>query len=353
MKAGLSGMKARKSGNVAYFLIPLLALASFVNVYGMPGDSSALQTEIENARRKHDIRKSALPAYVLTGSITLRQKNDGPPSQGKFRLVATPDGKWKEEVALPGLSRTRIGDGKQFLESGKQGVVVPIIYELDHLLYFTKSLNHADGDSLKSVKATKSADKSQDCVKRSPKNGAEDVYCFDSQTGDLISHSAHTKGPASGIWEADSEEFGDYQAWGGKTFPRTLRAFKNKQSYVEAKLDEFKPAGQIPEHFFDAATDAVAWGDCDERSAWTLDNRVQPHYPESARNAGQQGKVTVYAIIEPDGHIGALQVVASAGKELDDASLAAASKWSYKATGCSGAPGHTATFIDVIFSLQY
>jgi len=327
-----------------------LSACSYVRA--APQDVSALKAKMDNARLKHEIRRSSLPAYVLAGSITVRLKS-GASSQGKFQLVVIPGGKWKEEVILPGYSRTRIGDGKQFVESDAPHAAVPVIHELDSMLNFTKQLGQAEGDSFKSAKASKGADKPEDCVKRTAKNGTEDTFCFDAQTGDLLGRSIHLRGGESGIWQADSEEFGDYQSWSGKRFPRSLRAFKSKQPYVEVKLDEIKPVGQIPEHFFDVPPGAVVWGDCDERSVWTLDHREQPHYPEAARHAGQQGTVTMYAVIEPDGTISTLQVVSSAGKNLDDASLAAVSKWRYKPIGCSGAPGRTDTFIDVVYSLQY
>lgn len=341
-----------KLGLICIYTLMVLAFLAYLGGNATAEENSALQAKFDNAHARYNMKRSPIPGFVLTGSITLWLRPDAP-SLGKYRLVATPDGKWKEELALPGYSRTRIGDGKQFLQSGPEGVFIPIVYELDRLLNFDRMLGHAEGDSFKAVKPPKTAERAVDCIKRTTKGGAEDIFCFDSQTGDLISHSQSLSIAASGLWQADAEEFSDYQSYSGKSIPRTMRAFKGKQVYVEAKIDEIKPLGQLPEHFLDAAPDAVAWGDCDERSAWKLDYREQPRYPESARNARQQGVVTMYTVIESDGHVSALRVVASAGKNLDDAAMAAVSRWRYKATGCSGAPGRADTIIDVIFSLQY
>jgi hypothetical protein len=56
-----------------------------------------------------------------------------------YRLVSTPNGRWKEELKFPGFYRVRIGNGKQFaeLQDPTTPIPIPIPNELDLLLNFS------------------------------------------------------------------------------------------------------------------------------------------------------------------------------------------------------------------------
>lgn len=75
--------------------------------------------------------------------------------------------------------------------------------------------------------------------------------------------------------------------------------------------------------------------------------RVQPEYPELARQAKVQGKVILQAVIFKDGSVGDIQVLQTPGEKLgfDEASVSAVIQWRYKPALQSGKP------VDVIFTI--
>lgn len=87
-------------------------------------------------------------------------------------------------------------------------------------------------------------------------------------------------------------------------------------------------------------------------TAARLVNRVQPLYPQIAREERLQGTVRLHAIIGKDGSVSRLIVLAGYCS-LAKSSMDAVSKWRYSPTLLSGQPVEVDTTIDVIFSLNH
>jgi TonB family protein len=81
-------------------------------------------------------------------------------------------------------------------------------------------------------------------------------------------------------------------------------------------------------------------------------SRVQPEYPETARNEHLQGSVRLHAIIARDGSISRL-VVLRGYCSLAKAAVKAVGQWRYSPTLLNGEPVEVDTTIDVIFSLSH
>ena len=86
-------------------------------------------------------------------------------------------------------------------------------------------------------------------------------------------------------------------------------------------------------------------------TAASLINKVQPVYPEIARQERLSGTVRLHAIIDKEGKIKELRVI-SGRCSLAQASVDAVRKWRYRTTLLSGQPVEVDTTIDVIFSLS-
>src|SRR5215475_1126620 len=88
-----------------------------------------------------------------------------------------------------------------------------------------------------------------------------------------------------------------------------------------------------------------------ETAAAQLTNRVQPAYPELARQVRLSGTVRLHAVISKDGSVQQLEVV-SGHPLLVQSALDAVRKWKYKPTLLNGEPVEVDTTIDVIYSLN-
>jgi TonB family protein len=85
--------------------------------------------------------------------------------------------------------------------------------------------------------------------------------------------------------------------------------------------------------------------------AASLISHPAPVYPAEAKAAGLAGKVSLQALIGPDGHVETLNVL-SGDPILADAAQQAVKQWVYKPTLLNGKPVEVVTTIEVNFTLQ-
>jgi periplasmic protein TonB len=83
-----------------------------------------------------------------------------------------------------------------------------------------------------------------------------------------------------------------------------------------------------------------------------LIHRVEPAYPNLARQTHRDGRVELRAIIGTDGTIQSLQIVVS-DPLFDRSALEAVGQWRYKPTILNGQPVEIETYITVIYSTQH
>jgi len=86
-------------------------------------------------------------------------------------------------------------------------------------------------------------------------------------------------------------------------------------------------------------------------TAAKLVQRIQPEYPEIARQERIQGTIRLHAIIGKDGTIRGLRVTSGACS-LSKSAYDAVKKWRYSPTTFEGKPVEVDTTIDVIYSLR-
>jgi protein TonB len=81
-----------------------------------------------------------------------------------------------------------------------------------------------------------------------------------------------------------------------------------------------------------------------------LKHKVQPVYPQEARDNRIQGTVRLHAVLSTAGKVQQLELV-SGDPVLAKAALEAVRQWEYKPTLLNGEPVEVDTTIDVVFSL--
>jgi protein TonB len=80
--------------------------------------------------------------------------------------------------------------------------------------------------------------------------------------------------------------------------------------------------------------------------------KVTPHYPFSAKLDHVQGNVILSVVIDTDGSLRDIKVVASPRSDLTDASIEAVKQWKYEPFRLNGAAIPTQTTITVNFTLM-
>jgi len=315
-------------------------------------DQLSLRNIFEKARNISDIRAPGMPGFRLSGELRIWGKKGGP-SQGKYLYAWTPEGKWREEINLSGYKRVRSGDGKQFWQVRSSVTENPSIFELDQLLRIRHELGIEEGDTLKRLHSENVEGTEADCIQYVSKRGFTETFCFNPGSGELLKYTPE-KDSSELPWRAPWQQYSQFQEWAGKRFPRTLRGFNGKHLVMELQLGEITPLPPPPQDYFDPPESGTFWADCPTGAEWKVKDITQPAYPVSARMNSKEGTVTLYAVIEEDGHVSGLHVLHSAGTELDQAATNAVSQWRYERTeSCLDSKGRTEIAIDVTFSLQH
>jgi len=83
-----------------------------------------------------------------------------------------------------------------------------------------------------------------------------------------------------------------------------------------------------------------------------LKHKVQPHYPQEARDAGIEGTVRLHVVLSTSGKVQQLDVV-SGDPILAKAAAEAVRQWKYKPMLLNGERVEVDTTVDVIFSLAH
>lgn len=337
-------------------LVPSLLLTSVALVLNAPpgkaqNDSSPLAEKIEKAKDVAGIRGKGMPGFRMIGDIRVWVKKDSP-TNGKYLLIWTPEGKWKEEIVLNGYKRIRIGDGKQFWQIRNTDMEYPPVFELQRLMDVSRELKSKEGVRLNRTRPEKIDGQDAECIKREGSGGYAASMCFDPKSGALLSN-VQAKSKFENPLSFRSEEYSQFQQWAGKIYPRTMRGFDGKQLLFEVQLEEIKALPELSPDFFAPPKDSVLWADCTEGRMWKVKERVQPVYPESARARGIEGMVLLYGVIEEDGTVSNLRPAYPTGSDLDQAATSAVSRWRYVRDACPEAAGRTETLIDVIFEIRH
>jgi TonB family protein len=315
-------------------------------------DEVALRNIFEKARSISNLKAPGMPGFRLSGELRIWGKK-GSPSQGKYLYAWTPEGKWREEINLSGYKRVRSGDGKEFWQVRSSATENPSVFELDQLLRIGHKLDFEKGDTLKKLHSENVDGTEADCLRYESHRGLVETFCFNPSSGELLKYTPENNS-SEVPWRAPWQEYSQFQEWSGKRFPRTLRGFNGKHLVMELQLGDITSLPEPPKDYFDAPESATLWSDCTAGAEWQVKDMTQPSYPVSARMNSKEGTVSLYAVIEEDGHVSGLHVLHSAGTELDQAASNAVTQWRYeRSQSCSDSKGRTETAIDVTFSLQH
>ncbi len=180
------------------------------------------------------------------------------------------------------------------------------------------------------------------------------VYCFDSVNGLLT----EIRGVNYGL----RYEYGEYQRFGTKSFPRIIRVFyADGTQLLDIRIDEIDsllkpgpklflpPPGSKMENAEAGCGKMVPTAE--KVKSAKLFKMVQPVYPAKAKQLRISGRVEIYALIGKDGTTHALWVLESPAPMLTAAALDAVRQWRYSPTTLCGKKVPVGTVITVIFTL--
>lgn len=141
----------------------------------------------------------------------------------------------------------------------------------------------------------------------------------------------------------------------GKFLPREIDLYEGKRKILSATVDQitmisaanpaFTPDPQA--HFPKLSRVDISAG----VAVGMLEKKVQPVYPQDAKDARVSGTVVLKATIGRDGNVHDLSVVSGPWPSLIASAMQAVSQWHYRSYMLNGEPVEVETTINVIFSL--
>jgi TonB family protein len=323
--------------------IPWLAVVALLPCLAVADDSKA-QNEasdlVAHAAIRQGIRHAGEKPYVLR--IQFSAEHIVPKHlDGQYEeLWMSPD-KWRRELVLSGFKQVEIGSGDSKWVTRNLDFSPRPAYLLEIALDAFIEPRILAEERVAAVRTRTSKGADRRCVELNGvvANSRREI-CFD-KSGTLVSEE-HLQ---------QRFEFEDFVAYGEKIFPRTVRVYADDRMVLDFTAQGPSPLAEPKPELFRSEAGALQFAPCERRPAIPT-NKIVPQYPREARNAHQQGTVTVYAVVAATGRVGRTKVLESAGQALDHATLDAVQQWTYPAANCGTQPLPTEIEIRVNYALS-
>jgi TonB family protein len=178
------------------------------------------------------------------------------------------------------------------------------------------------------------------------------ILCFDESSGNLLSVE-YPKSENANPPVISRVEYSAFHDVGEKHVPFEIRALRDKTVVATVKVVEITPTAEQNRALFAVPMNSEFWAGCDDMQDAELVGRVQPPYPESARQKRESGTAIFYAVIEEDGTLSRLTVIQQVTPAIEAAAADALRQWRYKPAVCGSTPIRVETSISVDFHLRY
>lgn len=320
---------------IAALVVPRLGFADDAKI---KSDAAEL---FNRAAIRQGIRRSGGKPYVL--KIQFRADHIVPkPMHGQYEEVWISPDQWRREFVLSDFAQVETGSAEGKWVSRNLDFRPRPAYLLSIALDEFMEPKISPDETVASLRQRKHKDSEWRCVElTTASTNAKRELCFDD-SGSLASEQYLDK----------RFEYENFENYGDKIFPRSIRVYSDKAMVLELTADEIVLPPEPKPELFRAQPGARQFASC-ERWPAIPTKKVPPHYPESARAAHQQGTVTVYAAVAADGQVGATRVLESGGLALDESTLDAVHQWVYPALNCGSRPLPAEIEIRVNYSLSF
>jgi TonB family protein len=224
----------------------------------------------------------------------------------------------------------------------------PRITELQDLLkVFSVDADHGQ---VKQVKRQPQSGIETECLEVRARSGshagnAKRELCINQTTKELLTHEVRDG------QDYRRKEFSDYQPFGGHGYPRHLRLFVDGSQALDVRINSLR------ENEFDATVfvppaGAIVRRQCEHMIHPVALKTPDPAYPRSASQNRIGGTATVALTVLPDGSVDNVQLIGSAGKEMDQITQEIVKTWKFKPAMCGNEPVASDIRVDMNFRLR-
>jgi TonB family protein len=309
-------------------------------------DSSVI---LARARKLEELRSDFSGPFTLTGE--LKAAFGKKKVNGEYKLIWWAPNRWRESLVLGDFQRVREGVNDGYRQVRSLEYQPQVIFDLDKILDVGPMLQIGPRETASKARKRKIDGVELSCVEIHLKSGIDRELCFDPAT-DLLVHAELQSTGAPGATRPDVEYSGGI-ALGDKKFPSNATITRGQDFSVEVSNIRLEAISADPSAA--PATDPQSsefWRDCRDSTPAELVDVVSPRFPQESKMRHEQGIVSLYARIEPDGTVSHLRTLGSPSPSLERAAKEAVAQWKYKPRVCGGTPVTDETVIDSVFWFQ-
>ena len=284
-------------------------------------DAEAL---LKSAQEATDIRSDTSKPFRLRARFHFAGELSSERAEVEYvEMWRSPD-HWRREMSSPDFAQVEVG-GRD-----KRWVLHDLVAEPARMRYVREWIQISGFEVGKVALLTSSEGGGTGHCFTSDVKGTEETLCFDPATGFLTHRKLGTEPGAT------SCEYGDYQKFGQKTYPRTLSCSTTLGFTIEGVVTDL-----TEDDYSDEATRFVPLTGGQE---WSVCSRISPpgwlHLwgPTWHLGAPLARGVGVAFTVGVDGRPANITTVKSVGKHSDDAAMGIVRGWKFKPATCSGAP---------------
>jgi len=317
-------------------VVALLFVCCFNLIADSTQQAPTPQQLLDAAHKVSDL--TTLGAYVLRGTVVV---NPGGKDERRGKLIIARDhDRARLRLDLNGRIEERVVSGDKLYVVPGQGTLYAI-----GLSEFDRSWDPG-GPQRFSIRATPSfgrvhAEKSHErdawCVEEKSR-ASKDRLCFDAATSVLLRDGSSGK------------DFLDYALAGTQLYPQKVKIFDRILVPIEVDQISVTPA-PLTDEIFKVPDNAVEVETCEAKQLPEAKSTPEPDFPITAREAGRQARVVVYALITKEGRVSAVQVLSTDsygfGRNVEEKVKA----WRFKPAMCNGHPVATEMNVEVDFRL--
>jgi TonB family protein len=312
----------------------MLVVLTFLGLTGISAgadnDKPTGSALIEKALMASDIRAQGAPSFRMEGTFRITPKIGGKEIDGTYTEIWISKSKWRREVQTSSFHRIEVG------APAKTWVADSGTDRPDAALYGPLTLVPSRPPSEMNLVSRRELGSTQAICAESTRGWPKAIDCFDPDSGFFLLHESLINLPNNIASVRHSCLYGNYQGFGDRQFPRSIRCTNDPGDNVELTIAKLVTDGSTEQSLFTQPTGAVETSACQGGvSAPRAVLTPEPVYP-AHHNDGVT--VVVSITVGEDGKPLNPEVARSGGKDFDQAALEAVRNWRFHPAKCDGVP---------------
>lgn len=319
----------------AFVLCCLLAplQASFAAV------DPALHELLSDSSRQADIFAKGSPPFEMEADFVAQLRV---PTKGHLTLKwGAPDRYW-QQVTIGDFQQTDIRKGES-LYILRNGPFTPEpVGRVTHLL---RVLDSGEQMEIKKQKNGGNKNANATCLIARHEGGKHEI-CIDPVSRDILSDEW------SGFPDLHGrQEFSQYADFAGRRYPHKITAWVKGSRDIEIEIERLDRK-ELDEAELTPPPNAIVRRKCEGMQHAIAVKTPDPPYPQSSRENQLSGTSKVSLTILADGTVENVQLIGTATKEMDRATVDTIKQWKFKPAMCGSEPVTSDIEVEMHFSLR-